>query len=115
MSQELLHGPDVMTGGQQVGRERMSQCVRRRRLCNAGPARSFVNGALDDLLSQMMPPLDSASRVSAAVSGRKDPLSWPGSIRIRILHRQRIRHPHSSKAFRYIAIMKLSHPFEMLP
>ena len=54
--------------------------MRRGGFDNARPAHGLVYSSLDDLLSEMMPPLDSASWVDAAW---KDPLPRPRGIRVR--------------------------------
>jgi hypothetical protein len=63
--------------------------VGRGRLRSVRPAHGLVYGSLDDLLTEMMPPLDSASRVDAALP-RVDVMKVsrverlrPGSVRLR--------------------------------
>src|SRR6266542_1284675 len=75
---ELLHGPNALTRRQKVCGEGVSLRVRRGGFGNARPAHGLVYSSLDDLLSEMMPPLDSASWVDAAW---KDPLPRPRGIR----------------------------------
>src|SRR6266545_3010261 len=63
----------------------------------------------------MMPPLDSASWVDAALPRWKDPLPRPRGIRVRILHRECVRHPDSPESLRHIAIVQPAHSLEMAP
>lgn len=96
-------------------REGVSQRVRRRRLRNARPAHSLVYRSLDDLLTEMMSPLDPAPRVDTALSRGKDPLPRPRDIRVRVLHRERVGHPDSPESLRHVAVVQRKHALEMPP
>ena len=54
MTQQLLHGADVVTTFEQVGGEGMAQGMRRCRLVHAGVAHCLLERALYRLILKMM-------------------------------------------------------------
>src|SRR5450755_788992 len=55
MTQELLHGSDVVPGLQQVSRERVTQHVRRARLVDSRASRGCIHCPPQRLLMQVIP------------------------------------------------------------
>jgi hypothetical protein len=93
---KFLHGADVVAGLQQVGGERVAQGVWRGqgRLDARTPHRA-LEGALERLVVQVMPPLEAAARVERQGLLREDPEPAPGRTRARELARQCIGHLHA--------------------
>jgi len=91
VTEQFLHGPDVVVVLQQVRGERMTQGVARRSLRDARPPHRVLHGALKHGLVQVMPAALARLPVDVDARGRKHPLPRPLAAGVRILPGQRPR------------------------
>ena len=87
MAEQFLHRPDVVTCFEQVRRKRMPQRMDGSRFGEFRCLDCALDGPLDGLRIEVMPPDDSRARVHRFVVGRKD----PEPTELRVLAFQRIR------------------------
>jgi hypothetical protein len=89
VSEQLLHGADVVTVHEQVCREAVAQCVTARGPREAGTSHSGLDRALQYLLVQMVSHRPARVGVGAKAGGGEQVLPAPLGGRLRILARQR--------------------------
>lgn len=77
MTEQFLYGADVVTGFEQMGRERMPQRVRRCELCNPRRSKRDSHRALHDLRVQVITPTRAGARIHRQAVGRKHILPGP--------------------------------------
>src|SRR5213593_719528 len=73
VADELLDGPDVVAGLEEVGGERVAQSVAAGGLCDAGVAHGVLDRALHDGLVQVMTVVPPGVAVAVVAGGGKDP------------------------------------------
>ena len=74
VAQELLDGPEIVAGLEEVSREAVAQGVRTNWLGNPGRPCRVVDGALGNRLVEMKPLRRAEARVGADLRRREDPL-----------------------------------------
>jgi hypothetical protein len=107
--EELLHGADVVSRVEQMRRERVAQGVRRRRLCYARVADRLTHRALERLIAEMMAARHAVARIDGTRGRRKHVLPAPLLCCVRVLARERRRHPHRAVSVREILIVLCAH------
>src|SRR5215468_5646527 len=85
VSEQLLHGANVVTVFQQVRRKAMPQRVTARRLGELRRVYRSLYGTLNDLLVQMVAHGKAGVRIAAETRGRKEVLPSPARARLGIL------------------------------
>ena len=73
VAEELLHGPDVVSGFQKMRRERMPERMAARWLANPGGTHGDVDGALDDRLVKVVAPALTGQAIDVEMRRREDP------------------------------------------
>ena len=91
MSQQFLHGADVVTVLQQMRGERMSQRVAAHVLGNAGGAGGFLDPADEVVLVDVVPPDHAGARIDRAFVGWKNKFPCPLVRGARVLARKSVR------------------------
>jgi hypothetical protein len=85
MPQELLDGPNVVAGLEEVGGERVTQGVGRDVLGDVGDLGGLVDGALEDALVEMVASDLAGLAIGVRSGGGKDPLPRPGAREVGVL------------------------------
>jgi hypothetical protein len=98
VSQQFLHGPEVVAVLQQVGGKGVPQRVASCGLRYSSLLHRFLPRLLEDGLVKVVPPLGTRARVKVKLRGRKNPIPGPVLRRVRVLAAQRIRQGNSSGA-----------------
>jgi len=80
MPEQLLHRADVVAVLEQVGGERMPQCVGGGAFDEPGPARGVLDGPLEDGLVQVMPANLAREAVTVGARGGECPLPGPSDL-----------------------------------
>jgi hypothetical protein len=96
MTQQLLDGPDVVAVLEEMGGERVAECVTGRGLWNGGPSYGLVDCPLEHGLVKMVPAPLSGDSIDMNASCREDPLPSPLPAGVGILARKRPRQLHFS-------------------
>src|SRR5205807_1352204 len=91
MTEQLLHGPDVVAGFQDMGRERVAQSMARGALGDAGSTYGFLHGSLDGGRVNVMAPPFGARLMGVGPRRRKHPLPRPLGGRTGRLALERVR------------------------
>ncbi|MEY2843032.1 MAG: hypothetical protein RI920_1069, partial [Pseudomonadota bacterium] len=115
MTQEFLHGADVIARLQQVRGKGMAQGMRRGLLTEPGQLNRLAKRPLKSHILHMVAPLDTRARTHAEPIRRKHPLPTPGLSVARVLGSQRMGHPHPRLIVCAIRFEHPAHPFKMLP
>lgn len=92
---QLLNGADVVTGLEQMGGERMAECMARRRFGDARRAHRLLHRPLQHFLVEVMAPLLPGISINGAMTGRKDILPAPLAAGIRVF--SRATRPHQNR------------------
>jgi hypothetical protein len=100
-----LHGPDILTGFEQVGGEAVPERVARGRLDDPGASDGAANEFLQRGLGQMMAPLDPGSGVDRSSRRGKDVLPGQLTIGVGILLGQGMRQVDSTEPLGDIPIV----------
>ena len=89
--EQLLHGSNVVSVLQQMGRKRMTERVARRRLGNAGPAGRVPDRFLNNRFVQVVSMSETRSGIEVMGGSGKHPLPGPLAVGIRVLPNQGVR------------------------
>jgi hypothetical protein len=115
MTEQLLHGADVVAVLDQRRREAVSKDVRRHPFRDARPSPRIPHVALDRRLEHMMPPDPPRPRTRRKPIRRKHPLPARLEPRPRILPRERPRQIHLAVPFRQILRVQRERDRDLLP
>ena len=99
VTQQLLDRPDVVSVLEQVGGERVTECVAGAMLFDAGQSHCFFHGALKDGFVQMVPTPNSGFGIQIVPMRGKHPLPSPCVVCIRVLSAKRLRQFNVAAAF----------------
>src|SRR5215510_1655053 len=91
VTEELLHGADVVAARQEMAGEAVSQGVAARRLRDPRAADRPLDRALHRCLVEVVAPLTPGRAIQVAPARREYPLPGPLAARIRVLASERIR------------------------
>jgi hypothetical protein len=105
VAEQLLDRADIVTRFQQMRRERMAQCVRRREFGDAGIAHRLAHRALERLVAQVMAAHIAAARIGRDPLGGEHVLPTPLARGHRILARERVRQPDRAISLSQISLM----------
>jgi len=105
MSEQFLHGADVVAVLEQMGGERMSQRVRSGALGDPDPARGVLDRSLQDRLVQVMPAEMASQPVAIEARGGEDPLPDPFPSGVRILSQERGRQLYPPGTLRQVVLV----------
>lgn len=115
MAEKLLDGPDIIPGFEQMGGERMPECMHacsRRQPCRFG---SHPDGFLENRFMNMVTNDPFCRRLHTKPGCRKDILTAPFLMGIGIFHAEGARQADRSEPLGEIRFVKLLHGHEMLP
>ena len=93
----------------------MPQGMRCSGLVHPGGEHCTLEGALEGLIEQVMPPAHAAARIDTQRGLREHPMPGPGLRRTRILARQRMRQLHAGHAVRPVALPQQARVAELRP
>lgn len=108
VAEQFLRGADVLPRFQQMRREAVPQRVAGGGFGDARAPHRVLHGTLQYRLVQVMPALDSATRIDAARAGGKHVLPRPFTRRARIFPLQRMRQPDRAETGRKVALAHAS-------
>ena len=114
MPQELLHGPDIVVGLQQVCSKRMAKGVNIDRFGYANQAYSGLNSFLETVFMDVMPSDFTRPWVFGQPFCRKYILPSPFEAGIRIFPLKGIGQIDTSISLGHIVLIHHLHPFQML-
>ena len=113
MTQQFLDRPDVVSVLEQVGGERVAECVACDMFLDAGQRRRFFDGALKDRFVQMVQAPKSGFGIQIVPMRGKYPLPSPCVVCIRVLSAKRFRQSNAAAAFLQILFKMNPDIFEM--
>jgi hypothetical protein len=111
--QQLLNRSDVVSVLEQVGGERVTECVAGAMLFDVGQSHCFFDGALKDGFVQMMPTPNSGFGIQIVPMRGKHPLPSPCVVCIRVLSAKRFRQSNAAAAFLQILFKMNADIFEV--
>lgn len=97
--QQLLDRPDVVSVLEQVGGERVTECVAGDTLFDVGQRRRFFDCTLKDGFVQVVPTPNSGFGIRIVPMRGKYPLPSPSAVCIRVLSAKRFRKSNVAAAF----------------
>jgi len=84
VTEEFLDGPDVVPILDEMGRERMPECVAGDRLLDARPHRRALDGPLDDRFVEVVSKEEGCCGIGVLAARGEDPLPAPQAVCARV-------------------------------
>ena len=113
MTQQFLDRPNVVSFLEQVGSERVAECVAGDMLFDVGQSRGFFDGALKDGFVQIVPAPNSGFGVGIVPMRGKYPLPSPSAVCIRVLSGKRFRQSNVAPSFLQILFESYADIFDV--
>jgi len=114
VAEQLLNRADIVTIFKQVGCERMTKCVRSRRLTQPGLVNGLFYNFLQNGFMHVVSALFSGNSIGEMASRWKYPLPTPFSPCVRILTFERVLQGDPTQPARPVALVLLLYALEML-